>query len=386
MNRLALFMIIGALVILSACQNNPSSTSSEKEDLTITTSLYPLQYFGERIGGDVVEVSTLLPPGADAHTFEPTPKDMIAIAESDLFIYNGLGMESYSSKIAASLKDEETLMLEATNGVDVISASHDHEDEHGAAETGESDSDNNQHENREKAEFSGDSPGDDAHDEQGETTSDGEASHEEETHDRHSEDSSESDANTGEDHSGDEDKEHSHGDYDPHVWLDPKRSEKLAANIRDALIELRPEEKETFEKNYKDLQKDLDTLHHDFSKAVEGKEHPEILVSHAAYGYWEDTYGIEQLAVAGLSPTDEPSQRELKNIIVKAREHGFNYVIFEQNVTPRIAKIIQNEIKAKPLHIHNLSVLTEEDIEANDDYMSLMKENIETIRKAVEDQ
>ncbi|MGM0865554.1 MAG: metal ABC transporter solute-binding protein, Zn/Mn family [Bacillota bacterium] len=70
-------------------------------------------------------------------------------------------------------------------------------------------------------------------------------------------------------------------------------------------------------------------------------------------------------------------------MIETAKEHQIKYVIFEQNVTPRIAKIVQNEIKAEPLKVHNLSVLTEEDIDENMDYLSLMKENIQTIKKAL---
>jgi zinc transport system substrate-binding protein len=71
-------------------------------------------------------------------------------------------------------------------------------------------------------------------------------------------------------------------------------------------------------------------------------------------------------------PTDDPSQKELKDLIETAKEHQIKYVIFEQNETPRISKIVQNEIKAVPLKVHNLSVLTEEDIHENMDYLSLM--------------
>ncbi|MGM0829750.1 MAG: metal ABC transporter solute-binding protein, Zn/Mn family [Bacillota bacterium] len=70
-------------------------------------------------------------------------------------------------------------------------------------------------------------------------------------------------------------------------------------------------------------------------------------------------------------------------MIETAKEHQIKYVIFEQNVTPRIAKIVQNEIKAEPLKVHNLSVLTEEDIDENMDYLTLMKENFQTIKKAL---
>jgi zinc transport system substrate-binding protein len=337
MKKLFISLVLIVSMFLSACNQtkttgNSDSQSDAEDPISIMTSLYPLQYFAERIGGDMVEVESLLPPGSDAHTFEPTSKDMISIAESDLFIYNGLGMESYAEKITESLENEDTIMVEATKGVDVIASSHDHSEE--------------------------------GHHEEGE------AAHEEEHHE-------EDDA----DHAG----EHHHGDYDPHVWLDPNRAIGLAGNIRDALIDLHPEHKDEFTQNFNQLKEDLESIDTEFTSLAQESDHPEILVSHAAYGYWEDAYGIEQLAVAGLSPTDEPSQKELKEIIETAKEHSIQYVIFEQNVTTRVAEIIQKEINAKPLKVHNLSVLTEADIKNDENYLTLMKKNLKTLDKAMND-
>ncbi|WP_034765746.1 metal ABC transporter solute-binding protein, Zn/Mn family [Rossellomorea vietnamensis] len=334
-NFLFISLVLMLSTFLSACNQTAKKTDgnqSDAEPISIMTSLYPLQYFAERIGEDMVKAESLLPPGSDAHTFEPTSKDMMSIAESDLFIYNGLGMESYAEKITKSLENEDTIMVEATKGVDAIASPHDHSEEG-------------------------------HHDE-------GEAAHEEEHHE-------EGDAA--------HEDEHHHGDYDPHVWLDPNRAIALAGNIRDALIDLHPEDKDAFNQNFNELKKDLKEIDAEFTSLAQESDHPEILVSHAAYGYWEDAYGIEQLAVAGLSPTDEPSQKELKEIIETAKEHSIHYVIFEQNVTTRIAEIIQKEINAKPLKVHNLSVLTESDSENDENYLTLMKKNIKTLEQAMND-
>ncbi|WP_406686455.1 metal ABC transporter solute-binding protein, Zn/Mn family [Rossellomorea vietnamensis] len=339
-------LVLMLSTFLSACNQtakqtgNNGSQSEGEESISIMTSLYPLQYFAERIGEDMVKAESLLPPGSDSHTFEPTSKDMMRIAESDLFIYNGLGMESYAEKITKSLKNEDTIMVEATKGVDVIASSE--EGHHGEGEA--------------------------AHEE--EHHGEGDGAHEEEHH---------------EEDDADHEDEHHHGDYDPHVWLDPNRAIGLAENIRDSLIDLQPQHKDAFNQNFDELKKDLEEIDAEFTSLAQESDHPEILVSHAAYGYWEDAYGIEQLAVAGLSPTDEPSQKELKEIIETAKEHSIHYVIFEQNVTTRIAEIIQKEINAKPLKVHNLSVLTESDIKNNENYLTLMKKNIKTLEQAMND-
>ncbi|MCP3739304.1 metal ABC transporter solute-binding protein, Zn/Mn family [Rossellomorea sp. BNER] len=356
-------ILLGFILILStilaACGSDTEKANSEKtkkldgEKLTIYTTLYPLKDFAEKIGGNKVEVKTLIPTGGDAHTFEPTTKDLIEVAEADAFIYNGLGMEPYAEKIKKAVDSDKTLMIEASKGVDVITSGHNHE--HGHNEEGHSE----EHTHKENATHSKE----DHNHEGNDTHAEKEHTHEEEH---------------GHDHG------HDHGDYDPHVWLDPYKSITLAENIKNALVELSPEDKKTFNKNFEDLKANLEELDHEFHELVEGKEQPEIVVSHAAYGYWEKSFGIHQIAVAGLSPTDEPSQKELQEIIEAAKEHKIKYILFEQNVTPKVAEVIRKEINAESLRLHNLSVLTEEDIKNEEDYFSLMRQNIATLEKALE--
>jgi zinc transport system substrate-binding protein len=108
-----------------------------------------------------------------------------------------------------------------------------------------------------------------------------------------------------------------------------------------------------------------------------------LLVTHAAYGYWEQRYGLEQIGISGLSPTQEPSQKELTEVIEESKEHNLKYVIFEQNVSSKVAEVIQKEIGAETLQLHNLEAATKEDIQNHEDYFSLMKKNLETIKKAI---
>jgi zinc transport system substrate-binding protein len=177
---------------------------------------------------------------------------------------------------------------------------------------------------------------------------------------------------------------HNHGDQDPHIWLDPALSIQLAENIKNELVTLKPEAKEEFQKNFETLKADLEQLDKDYAQAIEAAPKKEILVAHAAYGYWEDRYGIEQLSVSGLSPTNEPSQKELKKIVSTAKEHQIKYVIFEQNVKPKIAELVKKEIGADSLTLHNLEALTEKDIKNNEDYFSLMRKNLQTLKTALQ--
>ncbi|MCP3762699.1 zinc ABC transporter substrate-binding protein [Domibacillus sp. A3M-37] len=314
------------LLALAACGNENSETSNETNEstdevLTVYTTIYPLQYFTERIGGGTVEVESMLPAGADEHTYEPTSKTMLDIAAADLFLYNGLNLEPFAEKVEETLSAEDVVIVNVGEHVD-IEAGHEH--------------------------------------------SAGEEEHTEDEHDHEAEDDG-----------------HDHGGVDPHIWIDPTLAEQMAEVVKEELVALNSDEEALYNENYEALAKELEQLDEDFHTMADGAVQKEILVSHAAYGYWEESYGIEQLSVAGLSPTDEPSQKELKELADTATEHGIRYVIFEQNITPKIAEVIQKEIGAESLRLHNLATLTEEDIEAGEDYMSIMEQNIETLKTAM---
>lgn len=315
--KITVFLLLITL-ILTGCNSAEQKTdeeTNENEKLHIYTTVYPLQYFTKEIGKEYVEVDTIYPPGADEHIFEPSQKDMMNLADSDLFIYVGLGLEGFVNKAEDTLKNEHVKLLPAGEHITGI-----HEEEHNG------------------------------HD------------HEEGEHDH-----------------GD----HQHGDVDPHVWIDPLYAKELALAIKDELIELLPQHEVQLQENYRVLALKLDQLNEQFLALTENVTDAKIIVSHAAYGYWEKRYGIEQLSVSGLSSSSEPTQKQLKQIISEAKEHGMEYIFFEQNVSSRLAETVQTEMNAKPLLLHNLSVLTDEDIKEKRTYFSIMEDNLKALETAL---
>jgi zinc transport system substrate-binding protein len=321
-----LTLLLPVSLFLAGCGDDNADQAEEKtkDQLNVYTTVYPLQYFAERIGGSYVDAHTIYPPGSDEHTFEPSQKDMMALADSDLFIYIGLGLEGFVSKAEGTLENENVTLLAAGENIDMTGTENGHSHEEGAEEEG----------------------------------------HEEDGH-SHEEDG------------------HNHGDIDPHVWLDPLYAADLAEAIKDELAEKMPQRQKEFEENYQKLAAELDSLHHEFEETIDSGKHKEIMVSHAAYGYWEKRYGLEQISVSGLSTSNEPTQKELENIIKTAKEHGLNYIFFEQNVSSKLTEIVQNEVGAKPLQLHNLSVLTDENIDNKETYFTLMENNLKGIEKAL---
>ncbi|HZH59388.1 MAG TPA: zinc ABC transporter substrate-binding protein, partial [Metabacillus sp.] len=250
--------------ILIGCNSNGDTSSSQSADPTtdsetikIYTTLYPLEDFTKKIGGDLVEVENVIPPGADAHTYEPSTKDMVNIAEADGFIYSGVGLDSFAETVQESLKKENVTFINAGEGIELLEgheeaehtdeeATHEEEHAHGESEHADEEATHKEEHTHDETEHA-----------------DEEATHEEEGH------------------------AHDHGDTDPHVWIDPVLSIQLAENIKNALTELHPNGKEIFEENFETLKIQLNELDQSFSEVINNANKKEILVSHAAYGYWE---------------------------------------------------------------------------------------------------
>lgn len=342
MNQILSTSILLFSLILSGCGNSePASKNADKENkekLTVYTTIYPLEDFTKKIGGEFVEVQSIYPPNVDAHSYEPSTKDIMKLANSDLFIYTGVGIEGFAEKAADTLEKEDVQILKAGEGLELIETSHSEEHNH---------------------------EGEESH---------SESEHQEDTH---------SEEHEGENKESHDEEGHHHGDLDPHVWLDPILSIDLANNIKTSLSEMMPEHKAEFEANFNQLKRDLEKLDQEFKATIDSSKTKYILVAHAAYGYWEKRYGIEEIAIAGLSPTQEPSQKQLQDIIQESSEHEIHYVIFEQNVSPKVAKMIQQEIGAKSLTLHNLEALTNENIKQKDDYFSIMRKNLQTLKTAL---
>lgn len=90
--------------------------------LKVTASFYPLAHFSEKAGGQNIEVFMITPPGADSHDFEPTPRDIRRIRKSDLFIYNGAGLDPWAEKIEPTLRESGVKTLGMASKFTLLSA------------------------------------------------------------------------------------------------------------------------------------------------------------------------------------------------------------------------------------------------------------------------
>lgn len=119
MRKIWTLLLLPCLVLCGCGEAAPK----EKEGLQIVTSIFPVYDFARAVAGEGAEVTMLLPPGADSHSYEPSPKEMAALYESDLFLYTGSQMELWAKTLTAELPDT-IAVCSLSEGLEL---SHDHE-------------------------------------------------------------------------------------------------------------------------------------------------------------------------------------------------------------------------------------------------------------------
>ncbi len=140
---------------------------------------------------------------------------------------------------------------------------------------------------------------------------------------------------------------------DPHVWLSPPLAEKMAAHLRNTLSALRPQHSARFEINYRNLAADLRRLDHDIRTQLADLETQVFMVYHPAWGYFADTYGLQQIAIE--IEGKEPGPRTLSRLIDTAKQLGIKVVFAEAGSSRRHAKTIADAIGARVIVVDPVS-------------------------------
>ncbi|WP_432403318.1 metal ABC transporter substrate-binding protein [Wukongibacter sp. M2B1] len=325
MKKTLSMLLILLLIFISACSNDDKPQSeisgNEVKKIEVYASIYPMYYFAKEIGKEKIDLELMVPPGAEPHDWEPTAKLMGRMERADIFIYNGVQMEMWAERVIGALSNEKLIVVEASTGIELLKLEED---------LGE-------HEE---------------HDED----------HENEKHDE---------------------EHHGHGEYDPHVWLDPVRAIEQAKNIKDAFVKADLENKEFYEANFNKLSDKLKELDDKFRKELKDKKMDQIVVAHAAFGYLADRYGLKQVSISGLTPQEEPSAFKMAQITELVKEHGVKYIFYETLTSPKLSEVLAEETGAQTAVLNPIGGLPIEDIEAGKDYISIMEENLESLKKAL---
>ena len=169
-------------------------------------------------------------------------------------------------------------------------------------------------------------------------------------------------------------------DGDPHVWLDPARFATIGDRLAERLGSVDQAHAEEYRTRAAALHRELDALDAEFSAGLRHCQRQQIVTSHEAFGYLAERYELQQIAISGLNPDEEPSAQRLAQVSDLARTHGVTTIFFESLVSPKVADTLAREVGAKTAILDPIEGI--EDVTKHD-YLSVMRVNLAELRAAL---
>jgi zinc transport system substrate-binding protein len=292
--------IMTMAILLVGCDS--SSSGSDDGTTSVVASFYPLEEAASKVGGDLVTVQNLTPPGVEPHDLELAPDDIETIATADVVVYLGGGFQPAVEDALA--ETDGAVLVDALDAVDTEPAPP------GEAEEGLT--------------------------------------------------------------------------VDPHVWLDPARFEQVVRAVAAGLSDADPANEATYGSNAEAYVAELATLDEEFRAGLSDCERTTIVTSHEAFGYLADAYGLTEVAIAGLSPEAEPDAQEIAELLDLVERQGVTTIFAEELVSPDVAETLADEAGVMVDVLDPLESLTDEQVEAGEDYVSVMRENLDRLRAALD--
>lgn len=172
---------------------------------------------------------------------------------------------------------------------------------------------------------------------------------------------------------------------DPHVWLDPRTWAQVVGRIErvlaDAVSDAEASAIHERASAYGDTIAELDGA---FAEGLDDCASDTIVTSHAAFGYLAERYGLEQVAISGLSPEAEPSPKRLAEIADLVERERITTIFSETLVSPRVAETLAREADVKTAVLDPIEGLTVDQIDARRDYVGVMRDNLRVLQEALQ--
>ena len=336
MNKLRqkLFIICLCLMLmpgLGACGRS-GAPRIEEGCINIVCTVFPAYDFTREIAGDRANVILLLPPGAETHSFEPTPQDMTALIGCDLVIANGGVGESWLD----SLISGGEITAPVLHMLDCVSLLEE-ETVEGMQEAGH------------------------AHE------------HDESCEDEH-----------GHEHHGEEAHEHA-AEYDEHVWTSPVNAVKICVAIAEAVSAADPENREYYENRLASYTEKLIALDGAFREIVESAVHRSmIFADRFPVRYFVEEYGLDYYAAfPGCAEDTEPSAKTVAFLIDKVREEGIGAVYYIEFSNGKMADVIVEDTGCKKLLFHSCQNVSTDEFESGIGYLDIMEQNLVNLKEGL---
>ena len=317
--RAFLCMISALLLLLSACGQSVEE-DTDPDQLTVVATVFPAYDFARAVGGDLADVQLLLPPGTESHSYEPTPADILAVQDCDLFIYLGGESDTWVETILESVELRgQTLRMvdcvplleeETVEGMESYEEGHDHDHD--------------------------EAPG------LGEVVG-----------------------------------------YDEHVWTSPKNAALITRAVGDKLAELDPANADTYAANSADYAAQIEDLDREFADFFAGVEDRTMVFGDRfPLRYFAEEFNIDYYAAfPGCSTQTEPSAATIAFLTEKVREAQIPTVWYIEFSNHLVADSIAESAGVKTAMFHTCHNVSADDLAAGATYVSLMEQNLETLRE-----
>ena len=171
---------------------------------------------------------------------------------------------------------------------------------------------------------------------------------------------------------------------DPHIWLAPILATEIVDKIERKISLIDPTNIDYYKSNADTLIKKLNILDEEYKTGLAICREKNIIVSHSAFTYLAKSYNLNQIAIAGLSPSEEPSSKEMAKIVEFARTNNVKYIFFESLASPKLSQAIAKEVGAKTLVLNPIAGITEEEEIEDKDYFTEMRQNLMNLRIALQ--
>ncbi len=359
----ALLMLMG-FTGCSAGNNVPASAGHSAGDgdndaaggINIVTTIFAPYDFARQLsaGVDTTNVSMLLSPGTEVHSYDPTVQDIIKISNCDLFIYTGGENDEWVNDILDSL-DHPVKTFKMIDHVDAVV---EEEVKEGMQTTGHVHS----HDDDAEADHAG------AHDED-----------EDHDHDNDNEDQHDHDAVHDEDG-------HDHGaEWDEHVWTSPLNAQEIVSDLADELCDIDSGNAGIYRNNLSSYLVQLKALDTDFHTVIDNAPHKMmIFADRFPVRYFTEEFGLDYYAAyPGCAADAEPSAATMRFLIDRVRDEDIKAVFYIEMSDERIADTVCEETGARKLLFHSCHNVTKDEMESGATYISIMRNNLENLKVAL---
>ena len=317
-------MIFGILFSFASCSKS-TSTTAEKDKINIVVTTFPCYDFVRATTKDVdnIQIKMLIKPGAEIHSYDPTPQDLIAIQKSDLFVYNGGESDEWVDEILISMEENAPKTLRLIESVALLEEEH-FDEEH-------------------------------VHE------------HEEECHHGHSTQELEADE---------------HVWTSPE---NARKMVAYVAKALESLEELKFEDKAKIKENAEDYKNQIDEVESEIKQVLESKSEKIIVMGDRfPLQYFAKYYGIEYLAAfSGCSTAVEASTQTISKLINTVKEKSLPAVFYIELSNHKIADTVAEAAKVATYQLNSVQNISKADFDNGETWVSLMKKNALTLDKGM---